>query len=549
VLSDSERKSLRQRELLVDPDSERQLLDENLFGYIAFTRATHRLIATRAIADESNRPLAPSSFWDRLRLLFADLPPTIEPREADAPPADIATPRQLVTALMRWARVADDKAADDVPWPGLYQWLATHECCDDAIDTMRFKSWKALSYRNEATLSKEVAGEMFSVRSQKGATQASLLQASVTRIESFATCPFQHFARYGLALREREEEDVTAMDLGNVYHQILERLVLECLRKREDWCSIEPRMTQAMIREYAKEVGKSLRGELLLSSARNQYLLARVEKTLEQVVATQREVLKRGSFRPKYTELGFGTDDAKLPAYAIKTPLGREMLLRGKIDRVDVIEEQAAFAVIDYKLTGRTLSLQRVYHGLSLQLLTYLLVLQRCGQQLEGRKLTPVAAFYATLLRNLEAVKHPEDGTDPDDPVFALKAKPRGIFDGRYIHALDSELDKGRSNVVAAYIKADDSYGHADSSDVASADEFAALLRFVEKKIAMLGDQIIDGNIAIRPYRMARQSPCEQCEVRAVCRFDVSVNQYNPLASMKRTAVLEQVLKEAGDGG
>ncbi len=538
VLSDSERKSLRRRDLFVDPDSERQLLDENLFGYTAFTRATHRLVATRAIADEANRPLAPSSFWDRLRALFPDIEPSLEPREADALAEDIATPRQLVTALMRWARLPDSSEGESAPWPQLYQWLATHDCCEDAIDTMRFKAWKALSYRNDATLASEVAGELFK----------SPLNASVTRIESFANCPFKHFAGYGLSLRKREEEDVTNMDLGNVYHQILERLVLESLRKRQDWCTIEPRMTQAMIREYAKEVGKSLRGELLLSSARNQYLLARVEKTLEQVVATQREVLRRGAFRPKYTELGFGTEDAKLPAYAIRTPQGREILLRGKIDRVDLIEDQAAFAVIDYKLTGRALSLQRVYHGLSLQLLTYLLVLQKSGQKLEGKKLTPVAAFYAQLLRSLEAVEHPEDATDPGDPLFALKIKPRGIFDGRYIRSLDSELEKGKSQVVGAYVKADEDFGYRDSSDVTTAEEFAALLRFVEKKIALLADQISDGNIAVRPYRIGRQSPCPQCEFRAVCRFDVGVNQYNPLAAMKRTAVLAQVLEEASDG-
>src|SRR5439155_20770600 len=47
VLSDSERRSLRSHDLDVDPDSERRLLDENLLGYIAFTRASHQLFLTR----------------------------------------------------------------------------------------------------------------------------------------------------------------------------------------------------------------------------------------------------------------------------------------------------------------------------------------------------------------------------------------------------------------------------------------------------------------------------------------------------------------------
>ena len=76
--------------------------------------------------------------------------------------------------------------------------------------------------------------------------------------------------------------------------------------------------------------------------------------------------------------------------------------IRGRIDRVDMLADQAAFAVIDYKLRGSQLSLERVYHGLSLQLLTYLLVLRENGRKLTGRKLTPAAAFYIKLLRRLE---------------------------------------------------------------------------------------------------------------------------------------------------
>src|SRR5207237_9202791 len=101
------------------------------------------------------------------------------------------------------------------PWPALYQWLATHECCDDAIDVMRFRAWKALQYSNTAQLSPDIANQLF----------ASPLKASVSRIETFATCPFKHFARYGLRLQQREDDDVTVIDLGNVYHEILEKLV------------------------------------------------------------------------------------------------------------------------------------------------------------------------------------------------------------------------------------------------------------------------------------------------------------------------------------
>ena len=83
------------------------------------------------------------------------------------------------------------------------------------------------------------------------------LRASVSRIETFAACPFKHFARYGLRLREREDDDVTAIDLGNVYHGILEQLVRQIVQSRADWSSI----SESQLKSAAREVGASLRGE------------------------------------------------------------------------------------------------------------------------------------------------------------------------------------------------------------------------------------------------------------------------------------------------
>ena len=133
---------------------------------------------------------------------------------------------------------------------------------------MRFRAWRALKYDNRAELSSEVAAQLFS----------SPLRASVSRIETFATCPFKHFARYGLRLEQRDDADVTALDLGNVYHGILENLVREMVLSHQTWGANPKHVTTAAISNFAQQIGESLRGELMLSSARNQYLLQHVEK-------------------------------------------------------------------------------------------------------------------------------------------------------------------------------------------------------------------------------------------------------------------------------
>lgn len=536
ILSDSEREQLHEHRIDLDPDSERRLLDENLLGYIGFTRASQRLIVTRATSNDDGKPLGPSPYWLRLRRLLPNLMPHEIRRDAD--PADtIGTPRQMVNALVRWARTgAIERDAASTPWPALYQWLATYTCCDDAIDVMRYRAWRALGYANDAKLSPEIARKLF----------AAPLHASVTRIESFATCPFKHYVRYGLKLRERDDADVTAMDLGNVYHSILERVVREVLRTRADWADLQTSVTDAMIREYAEEVGRSLRGELMMSSARNRYLLGHIEKTLNRVIASQRAAMRRGHFRPAVAELGFGVEGGTLPAFNLKTPAGRDVFLHGKIDRVDLVEGGAQFAVIDYKLTGRPLALDRVYHGISLQLLTYLLVLDVEGERMFGRKLNPSAAFYVKLLRSLEQVNHPDDAPHPDDATFDLKEKPRGIFDGDCIDHLDDDCaGGGSSDVVQLFVKNDGSFGHLDRTDVADRGAFAALLAHVRTRVGELADQIIGGHVDITPYRINKLTPCPQCEFRAVCRFDPGVNRYHTLPAMKRSEVFDRLTEGA----
>jgi ATP-dependent helicase/nuclease subunit B len=228
----------------------------------------------------------------------------------------------------------------------------------------------------------------------------------------------------------------------------------------------------------------------------------------------------------------------------LKTPSGGELRLRGRIDRVDRVQNQADFAVIDYKYRGSTLALDWVYHGLSLQLLTYVLVMQKNGSELAKQKFRPVAALYVKLLRQLKRVKHPDDATAPDDPTFNLTEKPRGIIDLSRSQLLDRDLAGKASDVVNLYIKTDGTLGKKNISDGCESAEFAAMLRLAERKLAEMGAGILSGQIDVSPYRIGQATPCEYCEYRAVCRFDASINRYHQLEKLSREQVLERAVAE-----
>ena len=89
----------------------------------------------------------------------------------------------------------------------------------------------------------------------------------------------------------------------------------------------------------------------MLSTSRNQYLLQRVERTLEQVMAAQEAAIRKGQFRPAKVDLHFG-DGARWPALSVPTPAGNHVDISGSIDRIDIVKtpEGDRVSVLDYRL-------------------------------------------------------------------------------------------------------------------------------------------------------------------------------------------------------
>lgn len=537
IFSDADRRMLGQQKIDLDPDTQRRLLDENFLGYVGFTRASEKLTLTRSTSNGANQAIGTSPFWDRVRKAVADVGIGSVGRSDELPLNLIATPRQLITGLMGWVRAGADSGGDKMAWRAIYDWLAAHAPCGDSIDTVRFAAWKALTYRNDASLEPGLAKNLFT----------SPLSVGIGEIESFRACPYQHFARYGLGLVPRQKPDVDGAELSRVYHEVLHRLASELIRTERGWADLKEPDARRILADLTQEAAKQLNSELTLSTARNRYLLQRIAQTLAWVTAAQHAAAQRGSFRPALTNVRFGEQKnaagpPPLPPLVIRTPGGKQVMIHGKIDRIDLASDGSACA-IDYRLRGSPLDATRAYQGLSLQLLLSLLLLQKNGEHLKKGKLTPVAAFSVQLLRELKN-DNPMDALQPDDPLFHLAVNPRGIFDASIARQLDKELVEGRSPVVNIHIKKDGEIGFPERSDAASAQQLAHLLRHVERRIGSIADEIISGEIRIRPYRLGTTSACGRCEFRDVCRFEAKTGEYDDLPKMNRVEMLNLAADE-----
>jgi ATP-dependent helicase/nuclease subunit B len=517
VFTDADRRTLAKNKIDLDPDSQRQLLDERFLEYIAFTRASHKLLLTRSTVDGGGRAIGPSAFW--ISLASRGIIPQAIAQETEL---SLATPRQLIVTLMQWVR--DGKLNESLA--AIYQWLATHTPRPAAIESIQNFAWPALSYRNIAHLEPARASAIF----------PSPLKTTIRELESFRRCPYQHFAAYGLGLRDRQQRRVSGRDLSAVYHHVLDRLVQDLIRAKTPLDKIQDEQVRRRISELTLELGRDLRSELMLSTARNRYLLNHIQRTLASVLAAQKAAAARGEFLPGFVNVHFGGEKCDIPALQIDTPAGNLITITGKIDRVDVLPDGSA-SVVDYHLNVARLHATDAFHGLALQLLTHLLVLESAGEH------APAAAFSVQLLRWMRA-ENPDDAISPDDPKFHLLIKPRGIFDARFLKKLDKDFAGGRSDVVQAMVRQDGQLGNIEHNDACGEKEFTALLKHVRRRVADLADRIVAGDIGIRPFRIGNTTPCASCDFRAICRFEPAPGGYDDLPAISRVELLARVVEE-----
>ncbi len=534
ILNDDDRDHLEAHGITIRPGSARRIADESLLAYIALTRASQSLVITCAMSNHDGKPLRPSPYIETISqccgvALRNDVDPmqsrcawnTLDLRDfLDRLPLELrarpAESQDDATMRASWLTVYDvvrQRLMND-PWPG-YAFAGLHE--------------QSQSHLSESTIASIIAKP---------------LRTSVTQLESFATCPFQHFSRYRLGLKERVTSPLAKVDVGRLHHAILEDFVKNLAHQHEGFASQdEETMLQGLHQTHERLSGNMLQAGAV-SQSRDRYLIERSRSDLSRVVAGQRRAAEEGKAKPKAAELAFGMDaDGGLPALEIVTPAGKTVWLRGFIDRVDIAElgDELLGIVVDYKRTrDKKLDLSSAYHGLSLQLLAYLLVLAEHGHTLAGRPIRPIAALYVSLMPKYSHVEHPSKLT-ARDAVRAGNFLPRGLILSDKFDALDHESGASNwSDHYAFYRNKSGEPGNLDRSDAADDASFKGMMALTKRRLGELADDLFDGCVKIEPIRLGDFSPCSWCNMKSVCRVENGLTSVRHLARISRGEVLQQ---------
>lgn len=520
VFSDVERELLAEHSFTLGASAAQNMLHEHYLGYIAFTRAQSYLWVSRPMAGEAGRELAPSTFMLRLQKMFPQVPVI---KVGSQPPTDLiealpwlTSPRQLAAALVRNQPASAPYIMAD--------WQRAAQLLQNYADTSVRQILSVASYSNEERACPPTLHN-----------SGAVLHTSISRLESFAACPFQHFAQHTLKLRPREEFRVQHTDIGLLVHETMHRFVSTLKERGLEWAEVPIEQANLIVDELVDKLAPRLRSEVFLSNARHRYLVGRVKRTMRNAIWALSFHASGGQFRPIATELGFGGPGDRLPAWLLSIDEEHQLSIQGRIDRVDIAHRNQTtyYRVVDFKGSAATFSLSDIHHGLRLQLIAYLQVVMAAAQSgyfgpVSDSKLMPAGAYYFAVREPLIDVTTPLDENALETKLLR-EMRMQGVSLDDTDAILLAESD-GQGRLIPAKLKKD---GTPSSSPLTlSCEQFSALLNGMQQRMRQLAQRILTGEIAISPYRYANgKSACRFCPYMPVCLFDTQLpgNRYRNL--------------------
>lgn len=518
MINEQERETLKIYGLELASSSRRQLLDDWFYMHNAFSSVSDYLWVSYPISDSEGRAKLASQMITRLYDLFPKLnKPTLlqEPEEVKDANRFITTQTKtrapLTAQLSRYMR---GYSVDEI-WFSVLNWYINKESQNDSTK----KVLNSLFYQNKPiNLSKETTEAFYPQK----------IETSVSRLETYHRCSYQHFLQYNLKLEERRTYTLDAPDMGQLFHEAL-KIITEWVKKEDKhFADVTKNDAYAYAKKSIKHLSPVLQHQILSSSNRYLYIQQKLEDIIAKATFILSEQARLTGFSVLGIELAFGFGDEGLKPRIIELPNGYELALRGRIDRVDqaVQNEELYLRIIDYKSSSRGLSLTDVYYGLALQMLTYLDVVLTQSPTWLNKQAKEAGILYFHVHNAMLAEPKSFKESDIEEDIFKAY-KMQGLIVGNpdVASLMDTSLESGTSDVVPVGFKKDGSF--YSNSKIASEQSFEELRNYIKELTVRSGVEMTSGSVELNPYENKQGNACTFCSFKSVCQFDPSLQSNN----------------------
>jgi ATP-dependent helicase/nuclease subunit B len=521
LLSEYDRQKLAENGAVLAPNVKEKTYIQKFYLYLILTKPMNQVYLTYSKSTSEGGALRPSYLISDIRKLFSEL----KVQEVKLAPSDRELTAEsgidcLVNGLQR------RKEGLSKEWQELYSWYRRNPQWSRKIEQI---VEAAFYEKPSATLTKATAEKLY----------GSLLTNSVSRLEKFTACAYAHFLAYGLRLQERETYQFQSLDMGNLFHSAMEHFSKKIKNAGYSWTKLSDEVKEVFIKESVEECIVDYGNTILYSSARNEYMINRLERLMRRTVWALTKQLEKGEFEPVGFEVVYDSG-------AISLENNHAMRVYGKIDRVDICEteDDVYVKVVDYKTGRKSFSLNEFYHGLQMQLIVYMDAALEIEHQRQPEKNITPAGF---LFYSVEDPVIPKQRDDEKRDLEILKIlKPDGMVNGdaEVLKRLDYDLQQGASNVVPVGRNKDGSL--SKSSKVLNEEELKLLPTYAGRKMRKIGNAIMNGEAEVNPYVLGDKSACTYCKYKGICGFDEKLPgyEYRKLDKFGNGEVLEKMREE-----
>lgn len=541
LLSDREREWFMEIGFELAPTTKMRLMDEQYMAYRAFTTASSKLFISYPAADAEGKALIPSLYIKRIGQLLPDTPEaTVLNDPAGVPDEEswreyISHPRATLRHASMQMRLAEHGGELSAPWQAVIDYYLKDAYWSPIVGRILRP---ATGRKRTENLEPDVTSGLYGEE----------IASSVSRVESYFSCPFQHFANFGLKLKERGEFTLDPPAVGDLFHAALKWIADETERTGKAWGALSATECLTLARDAVESISPYFFNQILLSSSRYDYIKRKITRIMQRTMLSLSRQASASGFRPVAIEAAFGPGEA-FPPLRIPLRRGRAMQLRGRIDRVDAAEIDGTpyLRVVDYKSSPRALDLTEVYYGLSLQMLTYLDVALLHSEEWLGTEALPAGVLYMHVHNPMIRA---EGGVMEEAEIRAEAMKSyrmRGyvIDNPDVVLEMDRNLE-GSSESLPVRMNKNGTF--SKTSKVLNPDSIGLMRSFVRQKHREAGDSMIAGDTRVLPYRLKDRMPCQTCAFRSVCQFDPTdpAQTYKHLHPLSPEDSVGRMKKEVG---
>ena len=542
LLSEREKAVLEEMDLEFSRTEDMVKQEERLAIYRTLSQPEERLYVSCSRIDETGGELRPSAVFRELEnflqsraesddsVVLGDL--------EDGEVTEIAvSPKGAISYLTDAFReyLEDGKLDEDWFYAGL--WYGSHE--PEEMERIR----RGMEFDNEQNaLGGQLADALY-----RGDRRA--IEASASRLEKYSGCPFAHFISYGLRPEDLRVFEMGPREIGDIYHECIMKLSQRLTAGEDSFQGLDAvpvaitdpdsrwmKITQEECREEIRRILQEETGtyrEGLLSSGRNEsYRTERIVDICSRVAWAMIGQVRRGRIREMYFEQPFARG-AQLPPIRV-TAGEHEVLIKGKIDRMDVLEMpehedglETAVRIVDYKTGGDSVDVEHFRSGYKLQLMLYL---KAATQKQEVKP----AGVFLFKIREIDAdadMKNIYPGREAMEERMEDAYKLEGIVldDMDLIDAMDTEIGGASKVLPIKYVKKNGTYSGSSGGYLFSREEFEELSAQVDRQVDRICREICDGKIDIRPKKEKKKdmegnykTSCKYCSYKSICMFDTA---------------------------